>query len=550
MNTLARIRSRLAQPRVLITLLALLSLVIGWGCMATISRRAAWYRNADSDLRNLVDALGINANIPPARIDQPGFPSKYLLALDFRARHYAGQLPVWNLKKLAGSPEPLAEIARLVHLERQHSRSLVILFILSTGGMVYALTKNYESGCLAVSLLGGSAGLLYHGLLNRPDLLAAWFGIVAALFCAWRATTSPTSLGHHLWLLGAGLCAGLSCLTLLPGMVCFVTLYAWCWLAAFARESEDAAPLPGKGSLLPAFLPASVAAAIFCLLPCLLAVPGVLSNAAAGRLRLLALAAGFLPLLGLWSIRGRIWSFLFDRGRELALLLAGGLAALALGWVALRAVMDSGHADEYLAGVVQLVFNPEPRLRFYFGAAPNVGREFMLFIKDDPSLFACGLAAGIGLWFAREVPFRFKALAGLLLVQAVVLGLLLARHAYLEQVSVFMQVPLILAAVLAIHALAVWAPHGQVADRSSWATPVVLTVALVVVLTVFLRLEVKYPARAGASDLPVGDAALTYLYDDAAHPREFRELMRARYGNRGEFAATLERFLADPANRH
>ncbi|MDP2138461.1 MAG: hypothetical protein Q8J74_11485, partial [Candidatus Didemnitutus sp.] len=118
--------------------------------MAFISANDPWYRNTDMNIHNMVDALAINASQSPNTVDQPGLPSKFLLALDYRLRHELGLLPVWNLHQFGASPDPLHEIPALIRIARIHSRILVILLILAAAGLIHVVTRELESACLTV----------------------------------------------------------------------------------------------------------------------------------------------------------------------------------------------------------------------------------------------------------------------------------------------------------------------------------------------------------------------------------------------------------------
>src|SRR4051812_48938204 len=96
--------------RQLVAGLAFGALLLAWFYLAAISRQDPWYRNTDMNIHNVADALPLNSGQSPAMVDQPAFPTKFLLALDYRVRHYLGFLPVWNLKKFGDSPDPLREI--------------------------------------------------------------------------------------------------------------------------------------------------------------------------------------------------------------------------------------------------------------------------------------------------------------------------------------------------------------------------------------------------------------------------------------------------------
>lgn len=536
------------SPRRLVAALTLSSLLLAWAGLTGISRTDPWYRNAETNMPAVVDALALNSGQSPAGNDQPGFPPRYLLALDYRVRHYAGLLPVWNFKKLGASADPLQELPPLIEAARLHSRILVMLFILSAAGLVYAVTRNFECAGLAAMLLSGSSGLLFHGLLARPELLCAGLGNVLALFCVWQATSIPPGSGmkNQLWLFLAGLCGGLATLTQLPGMFYLVAAWAWCWLAALTAPPT---PAPDKPNFWSGLLPAVSGAAMLWLLAALNAQPDAFSPVAILRLRTAAVLVATLPLLALWTGRNRGWSLLLERSRELALLGGGALSSLTLGYVALRGVLPEPRAAEYLTGILQLVSDPGPPMRSFLPAQPHLAREFFLFFKETPFLFAGGLAVALGLGLRRSIPSRLRAFLLLLLGLGLGMTLLMSRHYFRISYPIFAQVPLLLIGPLALFGLGVWRSPSTRAEPGHWAVPVALAAALVLVLTVYLRVQPRYDTYEPDSGLPVSDLTLTLLYDSDAYPKAYRQIMETRYGGRMQFRQALDRYLAAPADR-
>ena len=234
------------QRRLWMVALAFAALVSAWVCMAALSRTDPWYRHTDMNIHNMVDALAINSDVVPAKIDQPGLPPKYLLALDYRIRHYLGILPVWNFRKLNMSQEPLREVRTLVHIGRLHSRVLAILIILAGASLTCVVTGSLETSCMAVIMLSGSSGLLFHGLITRPDLLCTGFGAILGLVCVWQATTGQAGFGTYIWLFLAGLLAGLAALSKLPGLYYLATCLLWCWLAALTHGAPASRSISGR----------------------------------------------------------------------------------------------------------------------------------------------------------------------------------------------------------------------------------------------------------------------------------------------------------------
>lgn len=544
-------RPGLAAHRPLLTGLALLSLLLAWFYQGAISRTDPWYRNANMNIHNLVDALAINSGIAPVRIEQPGFTTKYLLALDYRLRHHAGVLPVWNLKLFAASPEPLEEIRTLVHVGRVHSRVLVLLFILTGAGLAWLVSREFETACLTVVLLCGSSGLLFHGLLTRPELLCGWLGGVLALFCTWRGTSARQAWRNQLWIFLAGLLVGLAALAQLPGIYYLAVCFAWCWLAAtLADQVEVAVTGREPASIKSGLLPLVSSLVVLWVLHDLLQSEAPPGTDAAVRLRVAAVIVGILPLLPLATGRHRIWSFLLGRTREFTLLGGGVLAALPLGWLALRAVMPGPQALEYLSGVLTLALDPGPFLKIFSAASPNAGRVFVQFFRDSPFLLLGAATATTSVMLARAIPSRLKAFIALLFVSALGMILLMCRGNFLTPYSLYVQVPLLLLLSLSLGALARCRPDPSAAPDGNWPGPVIITAALVLVLTVYLRLQPKYAIFQDDAGRPVNDMTVTFLYEHSAHPRDYLKAMADHYGNRQHFTEALERYLDDPAHRY
>lgn len=532
--------------RVLLVVLTLLALGLAWAGVHQRTAHDPWYRNADGDIHAMVNALALNSDVAPGRIDQPAFTTQYLLALDYRVRHFTGLLPDWNLRKFGRSEEPLRQMPALIQLGRAHSRMLVVFVILSAAVLTWRITRNVEASCLAVALLCGSAGVLYHALLNRPELVCAWFGTLLTPFCLWQSATARSARANQLWLFLAGTASGLALLTQLPGAIYLLSSYAWCWLVALLDRKAVATDAPAAPSFWSG-LPAIAAGLLLCLLARLAASPsGPLSASAMWRIQALALGVGLLPLLAFWNATRHRGSFLLDRARELALLAGGAVAALLLAYTALRVVLSGPVAGEYFSRLLEFLFHPDARL----ASAPRAAREILLFVKESPLLLAgaAGLAAVV--CGSAAVPARLKALVVLLLANGFALLLLLSRQGFLESAGVFLQLPLLWLLALASAALGIWRTPERTEEGVHWAVPVVLAASLVFLLTSPFRLAPKYPsAPATAQPLPVDDLTLTYLFDHTAHPERYRQLMWDRYGSRENFAQALERFLANPAYR-
>lgn len=547
-------RDHAPQPgwhRVIVASMALAALVAAWVSMVVISRTDPWYRNTDMNIHNMAEALAINWNIPPHGIDQPALPLKYLLALDYRLRHYAGVLPVWNLKKFGASADPLREMPALIQIGRVHSRVLVMLIILSAAWLAYSVTRDSNSTCLTIILLCGSSGLLFHGLLTRPELLCVGFGNVLSLACAWRATASTQTWRNHTWLLLAGLFGGLAALGKLPGVCYLAVNYGWCWLAALTRPVDAPHVGGGPGNFWNGLLPAAVAVAVLGLLWILQDYETDLHHVVAWRLRWAATLTGLAPLLALATGHHRAWRFALERVRELTFLGAGALATLPLSYLLLRAVMTEPKALEYLTGVLHVLVNPQPYLPVLLTTKPeDVGGQFLLFFKETPVLFVAAATATVGLCLMRRVAVRLKCFVALLLLAALGMTWLMSRRYFIAQYSIFPQVPLLLVLALSLPALCgKWRSEPSAPAGPSWFFPLVLTTLLVITLGVYLRLQPKYTGYQTDADLPVRDFTVTFLFDHDYHTTQYMKIMKDHYGDRENFRKVLDRYLADPANR-
>lgn len=545
----------LTRHRLIVVSLALLSLILAWSYMAVISRTDPWYRNTDMNIHNMVDALAINADISPYGIDQPAVPLKYLLALDYRVRHYLGYLPVWNMKKFGASADPLQAIPPLIRIGRVHSRSLTLLLILAAATLTYAVTRKIETAGVTVILLCGAAGVLFHGLLTRPELLCVGLGNVLALGCAWRATSVRRWYQRHAWLFLAGLFGGLAALAKLPGVGYLALAYGWVWLAAMIPpETPEAAPRaspPESARFWAGLVSAIGGLSILWLLARLADRHEALGPVVILRLRIAAVSIGVLyPLLAFWEGRHRVGLFLVARGRDLALIGGGALAALSLSYFLLRGVLTEPRAAEYITGTLRVLVDPGPYMKSFVAADPRVGREFVTFVKETPFLFLGVTTLLLVVFCVRAVPLRLKAFCALLWIGAIGLTLLMSRRHFLAQYSIFPQVPLLIACALCFSALeTIWQARRPAAGLH-WASPLAIAAAFVVMLTVYFRLQPKYDEYQDDAALPVRDLTLTFLFDHDAHPAAYREVMKSHYGDRQQFSETLQRRLANPANRH
>ena len=533
--------------------LAVLSLVLAWLHLTAIGSTDPWYRNLDMNILNTADALAINTDLAPNLIDQPGVPMKLLLALDFRVRHYLGLLPVWNLKKFGHSRDPLRELPPLIRIGRVQARILTLAFILAAAWLVVRVTRSWNAGGLAIILLCGGTALMFHGLLTRPELLCVGFGNILALGCSWRAVEArrwPMKCG---WLFLAGLLGGLSAETKLPG-VCYLALcYGWCWLGALTAGPVAPVSAPDNQTKLGfwrGLLPAAGAASVLGLLFHLTKLHDALSPVAILRLRMAAVFFAILPLLGLWRGGPRFWRFLLARAGELALLGGGALASLASIYLFMRCMLTEPQASDYIARLLNYMFDPAPAMKTLLDN-PMPGKVLILYFQQNPFLFVSTPLLAWGVFQVHSVPVRLKAFIALLMAGALAMTVVMSRRHFTTHYSIFPQVPLLLTWTLCLWALTDWQRTRQPASVGSrWGLTLAASLAFVLVLTAYPRLQNKYQGYQDDATLPLQGFSLIFLFDHDSHTATYLQIMRQHYGDREQFARTLERYLADPANRY
>ena len=531
--------------------LAVLALVHAWVLMTHLSASDPWYRNTDMNMHNLVDALTLNSGLAPKQMDQPGVTLKCFLALDYRIRHELGLLPVWNLQELDASPDPVAELPALVRIGRVHSRVIVMLLILCAAGLTHDVTRNREATVLCLILLSGCSGLLFHGLLTRPELLCVGFGGVLALWAAWRSSASRWWPARQGWLVTAGFLGGLSAMGKLPG-VCFVAMaFAWCWIAAWIAPGRESDHSDDRG--LAGFTPSLVAVtgglATFWLLVVLTPHHDDLGPVVVQRMRLAGLGAALLPLLVLPRGRGRTWSFLRERIRELGLLAGGLLGAFAACYLLARLMLPVDSAGQLFTRALHFLVNPGPYMVSFLSTTPNTVREALAFMREAPFAFGGAGLAILVVFLLRGTSPRLRAFIVLLAAGAIGLVLLLSRRYFAAQYGIFPQVPLLIVVALGFHAFCLHARETALPGKSTVQKQLIFAVALLLMVTAYFRLQPKYTCFQDDARLPTNEFTRTFIFDHDAHPAAYRELMRRHYGDRQQFVAHLEAYLADPAHR-
>ena len=545
-------QSARASHRVIMAALAFVALGLAWTWMWRISAQDPWYRNTDMNIHNLADALSLNSGFGPGVVDQPAAPTKFLLALDYRLRNAVGLLPTWTVKRFARASEPFHELAHLVQVGREHSRLLVILFILISAAFIGHITRRFDLACFTIVLLCGSSGLLFHGLLVRPELLCAAFGGVLALYCGWLATMTPRPAARVGWLTLAGLCAGIALLSKLPALLYLGLVSGWCCIAPLlpvpAGEAPPA-PAPARGWATAICLVTGLATLV--LLLKIAPLQNMINPVATARLRGAAVLVALLPLFALSGVRGRLIRYLIDRSTDLAVLLAGVLAAFAGWFVLLRTVLPAAAAADYTAKILNTTVYPDPLLKlFTLPGSSHRLQESLKFYLETPVLFSATTVLALALAFVRVAPLRWRALILLLLAQSLGMVFMMSKRLFLEQYSVFTQVPLLLIWALSLAALHDWWQTRGRPPAPRWPVALATTAAMALVLTVPVSLVPKYAHFQSDAEIPVRDFTITFLYDHDVHPPAYLAAMKQHYPTRAEFAAALNRFLSDPANRH
>jgi hypothetical protein len=525
------------RPRRLVVALAVVALALAWTYMVGFSARVPWYGQFEANPPTLPDALALNTGLAPAGVREPGLPSSYLLALDWRAQTRLGSGPDSRLEALAKSTEPLAQIRALAERSRAHSRALVILLILAGGALACAVIPGWESGALAVALLSSSAGLLYHGLVTRSELLGCGFGVIGVSLGVWLGSTAGTWRQHHLWLFFAGVCGALAALTQPSGIFHLFVGGTWCWLAALVSPVQRA----GRPQLIGGFLPV-VSAVLLLLLAHQASVLGVTTAVTAERLRALAALAGLLPLAALWGEPGRIGRFLRDRACELALLAGGALAALVLVYAAVGSILPPEAALATWAGQLELFFYPRTFLENFVGAPAGVGHGVVRLVRESPFLFVAATALALTACALRDVPVRAKAFIGLLLASAFGVTWQLAHQPFTAAAGVGLEVPLLLVCAIALTAVGPWSRGG---GSRPWLAPIVLVASAVLLATLPLRLGRISPAPA-SENRAIAGPTLQNLFDHPALPPAYHQMMKDHYGDRAGFERALEQYLARP----
>ena len=528
--------------------LVCIALINTWAGLKEVEKSDHWFRNADMNIHNMVDALSINAEVPPNMIDQPGVPLKYGIALYFRVEHALGNLPVWSMEEFSASAEPLYEIPPLIRAQRSFSRIVVVGFIIAGGILGYQLSGSLLVGGLTALLFCGSSGLLFHGFITRPELMCVGWGGVIALFCTDRGLQSGARWTSPLWLLFGGLSIGLSYLSKLPG-ICFLGLaVGWIALRSWgAKADPDDSNSEGKcwaGSLILI----GVAGALFWLAAHLRVNFESLGQVPMVRLKQASAVLVFLGLVTWWQpvpAKGRA---VMARVREMAVLMAGLMAVFPACFVLFRLVMNDASASDYLARTISLVLNPIPFLHTVATNENWVG-TFWQFSRENRGLFWTALMVGGATLVGTKVPLRERWQIVLLLLIGFGLTLIMSKRHYLHQYNLFSQSMLLLAMGLSFHAW--YRSYFTGASRRS-----LRALLLIVGVSSFLfalggtSRAFDWYQRYQDDALPDNPLTVLFFFSHDAHTRGYLDAMRSRYGDRDQFAQELQDYLADPNNRY
>ena len=530
---------------------AITAIAMAWFRMEDISRVDPWYRNTDMNIQNITDALAINAGIPPDLIDQPGVTSKFLLALDYRIRHHFGFLDVWNMDTLGHYESPLKELPTLISVGRVHSRTLVLMLIILAGWFAYSVTRETSAMALTITILCGSTGLLFHGLLTRPELLCVCLGVILAFACTFRAINSSRWQRKYGWLFLAGIFVGLSTLSKLPGLVYLFACYAWCWLAPLIDTQRkigthsDQRPDIGfwRG-----ILPVAGGISMLWLLFHLETYHDTIGPVSTLRLHIAATGASLLPLVSLWKTSHPLWRYLRERCSELALLGSGALSSLPIIYLLLRGVLGESGAADYIARILHYVFNPSPSLAILIDS-PRVDLVFLQYFHEDTFLFISVIVLALCIFPIRAIPLRVKALVSFLFLTGMGMIIIMSKRHFTPHYAVFFHVPFILAGALSLYAWAEWFRQKYSTwHLSQYAMPLLTIIAFIVTLTVSPRLQHIYNIYQNDATLPVNEFTLTFLYDHDSHTSEYLKIMEDHYKDRNDFRLMLERYISETKN--
>lgn len=530
--------------------LALFMMLVSVRNIAEISKSDPWTHNLDMDVCNAVDSLLINSGIRPGA-DQPGLVMKSLLAMDYRIRHDLGQLDVWNLGELDAQPNPLTSIPNLISAGREHSRILVSAFIAMVGVVIFVLCRSVKMAALGGIFVAGSSGLMFHGLLVRPELLCTLLGQILALVCIWCGIQTDFRPWGGLWFAAAGLCVGFAILEKLPGLLYLFIYCIWIIGDALIQKTlvnaggPSSKRLPGwqkDSSCILILVGATMAFILF-----LGKHSGEIKPFQVTRLLLIsgALAGGaFLIHLPLFEKLGH---GLQASLRRSLLLGSGAMISLPLSYLFLYPTMGKIPASDYLAQVVRVIISPTETIKAY-ASNPNVFSEFIKFISYNPWLLAFAISATILAWIFVKGQYHFKVSCTILLITALGASVMMAKRYWAPQYIIFTQVPALLVIILSLHMIyksyvVGWRPRWEFLFwLGAGSTACVWTIMNV------QELKTWYP-KYQSGYLTEISCQVDMLYSSGIYHHSYLGLMKKHYGDAEGFQNNLRDLLEGNAKR-
>ena len=519
-------------------------LVFAHGVMSDFATELPWHRNLDMNIHNADDAMSLNAGQAPYHVDQPGLPPKFLLSLDHRVRHQLGRLPVWNMDSFSAHPDPIAVIPSLIEAGRSHSRHMVLLVMVLAVAFIYQSTRDLSACLIGAALLAGSEGLLFHGMMTRPELLCMALGGIVALGCVVRATRCAAPPARNLWLMVSGLGLGLSVLSKIPGYAYAPLALLWCWFAPLwtERRREDRAAGISVASRVASPIAVTAIAAAAGLTVRFLAGEGQPLDPVA-KVRLLT-GLGVIVLLA-WS------SLLFRPGRfggyargcihDSVMLGAGAVATIPACTLLARWFMPAAETADYMEHVLQVVFRPDALVNEY-AANPDVSGAVFEFLAHDWTHLALALFTTLLVVANRGVPRGAKALVLLLVAAGLGMLLLMSKRYFTLQYPVFVQVPLMIAVAIGVHAFWQSLPEAMRRRERGWVA--VLSAGLLAGLLWGVGERMREDSinfQPNQNTLPqTHPLALIFLYSHDTHTKAYLQTMKNRYPDQTLFIRALE----------
>jgi hypothetical protein len=513
------------------------------------SRHDKWYQNLDMDINLVEDALRLNAGTSAALVEQPGMPMQYGLALFYRWRHAAGDIPATNLSGFMQSIDPIAEMPAYIGVGRSYSRVLVILVILGAAASIWMVSGRSDWALISIPLFSAAGGLYFHGLLVRPELLCVAFGCFGTFGFGALFFRSTNIVAKHAWLLATGAMLGLAYLTKLPGLLYFlmaIGVFALAWIARDEATSHGVSfgkpdnwtwwllgllPLAAVGGAFwlshQSFNPAAV---------------GSLERIqiSVERLRLVSAVVAILTAGSLITAIGkRSWLHLL---RAIAVLLAGALASLLISHAFIRLILPERDALYYDAKILCTLFSPGDTLTAY-ASNPNILREIGRFLAYDSWLL---IIAGI-LWFCSAFRLERRSLLHLAFVAlwgaSLGMVILMSKRYFIAQYVVFVELPLIASIALSV---------GIILDRWSARRRIWIVTALgiaVVWASGFTHGQMNsLYANYQCNAFDNREYRTLFIYNHGFHTYEWKQGLEKRYA--GNIQTHIDAFLANPKNHY